>query len=94
MIANKKASKQNYKKFNFGKVYFSDKPAKKLMIRNGDDTVYFGNSRYNDFIIYSLLDDPNADDHRRRYLARATKIKGNWKDNNYSPNTLSICILW
>ena len=31
---------------------------------------------------------------RERYLARATKIKGNWKDNPYSPNMLSINLLW
>ncbi len=35
------------------------------------------------------------DSRRRRYLQRATKIKGNWKDNKYSPNNLSIIhILW
>ncbi len=31
---------------------------------------------------------------RQRYLARATKIKGDWKDNKYSANNLSINILW
>ena len=33
-------------------------------------------------------------DRRNRYLARATKIKGNWRDNKYSPNNLSINLLW
>lgn len=28
------------------------------------------------------------------YLARATKIKGNWLNNIYSPNYLSIMLLW
>jgi len=34
------------------------------------------------------------EERRRRYLARATKIKGDWKDNKYSANNLSINILW
>ena len=34
------------------------------------------------------------DDRRQRYLARATKIKGDWKEDKYSPNNLSIHILW
>jgi hypothetical protein len=34
------------------------------------------------------------DERRRRYLARATKIKGDWKDNKYSANNLSINLLW
>ena len=31
---------------------------------------------------------------RRNYLTRATHIKGDWKRNKYSPNNLSIRILW
>jgi hypothetical protein len=31
---------------------------------------------------------------RERYLKRALNIKGNWKDNKYSPNQLTINILW
>lgn len=34
------------------------------------------------------------DKKRELYLKRATKIKGNWKSNPYSPNNLSINILW
>lgn len=35
-------------------------------------------------------------DKKRRlnYLRRASNIKGNWKNNPYSPNNLSINILW
>ena len=28
------------------------------------------------------------------YLSRATKIKGNWKKDKYSPNNLAINLLW
>ena len=31
---------------------------------------------------------------RKNYLARSTKMKGKWKKNKYSPNNLSIHILW
>lgn len=31
---------------------------------------------------------------RERYLKRARNIKGNWKNNPYSPNNLSMNILW
>jgi hypothetical protein len=43
---------------------------------------------YEDYTIHQ-------DDKRRdSYLSRATNIKGNWRDNKYSPNNLSIHILW
>jgi len=31
---------------------------------------------------------------RQNYLTRSTNIKGDWKKNKYSPNNLSIHILW
>jgi hypothetical protein len=31
---------------------------------------------------------------RKSYLKRASNIKGNWKHNKYSPNNLSIHVLW
>ncbi len=34
------------------------------------------------------------DEKRQQYLARATKIKGNWKDNKFSKNNLAIHLLW
>ena len=34
------------------------------------------------------------EERRQDYLSRATKIKGNWKNNKYSPNNLAINILW
>ena len=32
--------------------------------------------------------------HRINYLKRSSKIKGNWKNNLYSPNNLSRKIIW
>jgi hypothetical protein len=31
---------------------------------------------------------------RHNYLTRTANMKGNWKDNPYSPNNLSRNILW
>ncbi len=31
---------------------------------------------------------------RKNYLTRSRNIKGDWKSNKYSPNNLSIHILW
>lgn len=36
----------------------------------------------------------NDIERRDRYLKRAMNIKGNWAENAYSPNNLSIHILW
>ena len=35
-----------------------------------------------------------ANQHRERYLKRATKIRGDWQDNPFSANNLSINLLW
>jgi hypothetical protein len=57
--------------------------------------VKFGRKDYGDFIKYSLekgMDE--AKKHRDAYLARATKIRGDWAKDMYSPNSLAIKILW
>jgi hypothetical protein len=62
--------------------------------------VKFGRKGYNDFIIYAIkahnkeITKEEALKHRKNYLARASKIKGNWKDNKESPNNLAMSILW
>ena len=95
-IANMKA-----KQYGYNKVTWSDDTQHKLMIF--DDTglkIRFGNTQYNDYIIYSLLehngilDYGTANKRRKLYLSRATKINGTWKDNKYSKNNLAIHILW
>lgn len=75
---------------------FSDKPNKKLNY-NG---VNFGQVNYNDFLIYKHLERAGkipkdaANKKMSSYRARATKIKGDWKDDIQSPNNLAINILW
>jgi hypothetical protein len=40
---------------------------------------------------YTKHKDP---ERRRRYLQRATAIKSDWASNPYSPNLLSVRLLW
>ena len=67
----------------------STRKGKKFMVKTPEDKwIHFGAVGYEDFT-------KHKDEKRRdNYLKRATKIRGSWKDNNYSPNNLSINILW
>jgi hypothetical protein len=71
-------------------VYKSDKPNKKYQIlnKNTGKWVYFGDEKMEDFHYHK---DP---ERRRRYLARALNIRGKWRENIYSPNILSLVLLW
>ena len=96
-IANIKAKQHGYT----NKIMFSDDTKHKLMtFDNTGLKIKFGNSKYNDYILYGILehndliDVGTADKRRKLYLSRATKIKGDWKDNKYSKNNLAINILW
>ena len=67
----------------------STRKNKKIMVLNPDDKyVHFGDSRYEDFTQHKDVD------RQQKYLNRSSKIKGDWKDNKYSPNNLSMNILW
>jgi hypothetical protein len=68
----------------------SNKPPKKYMVLNPKTNrwVHFGLMPYTDFT-------KHKDQHRRKnYLKRTANIKGNWKNDKYSPNNLSRNILW
>ena len=68
----------------------SDKPKKKYMVYNPNTNkwVYFGQMGFSDFT-------KHQDEKRRyNYLRRTENMRGNWRDNVYSPNNLSRNILW
>lgn len=66
----------------------NNKDKKYMIITPEGKKVHFGNINYQDFTRH-------ADEIRRNsYIARASKIKGDWKNNKYSPNNLSIHLLW
>jgi len=71
-------------------VYVSTNKNKKYMVKNPTNNkyVHFGEIGFEDFTKHK--------DKKRQsdYLSRATKIKGNWKSNRFSPNNLSINLLW
>lgn len=60
----------------------------------------FGRKGMMDYLLWSkaeqegLVPEGTADERRKSYLARATKIKGNWKADPFSPNNLAIHLLW
>jgi hypothetical protein len=72
-------------------LYLSSNPKKKYMIKNPQGRwVHFGqmNPPMEDYTKHQDINRKN------KYLARATKIRGEWKDNPYSSNNLSINLLW
>jgi hypothetical protein len=73
------------------KIAVSTRKGKKYMIQDPQGRwVHFGgfNPPMED---YTKHQDP---ERRRRYLARATKIRGEWASNPYSSNSLSLSLLW
>ena len=70
----------------------SKRKNKKYMIYDSinDKWIHFGSFKP------PMEDYTYHNDNKRRlnYLSRATKIKGNWNSNPYSPNNLSINLLW
>ena len=94
-ISNPTIVLQNMKKYfnnNDNKLYISTRKNKKYMIfdKNNNKWVHFGS-----------FDPPMEDftyhknnSRRENYLKRALNIKGNWKDNFFSPNNLSMNLLW
>ena len=67
----------------------STRKNKKFMIMNPENKyVHFGDTRYEDFTQHKNKD------RQQNYLKRSSNIKGNWKNNKYSPNNLSMNILW
>ena len=72
------------------RVYLSNRKSKKYAIYgpNNKKLIHFGQMGYEDYT-------KHKDDKRRQnYLLRASNIKGDWKNNPYSANNMSIAILW
>jgi hypothetical protein len=73
-----------------GTIYRSINKAKKYMVYNPNTKkwVHFGQMGYEDFTKHK---DPKR---QKNYLTRTANIKGDWKDDKYSPNNLSRNLLW
>ena len=71
------------------------KDKKYMILDNTGKYVHFGSLNHLDYTKYlELYGLDVANNHKQRYLKRALNIKGNWKKNIYSPNNLSIHLLW
>ncbi len=64
------------------------KSKKYALIKPNGTRVNFGSIDYQDPTKHG------SDIRRENYLKRAKGIKGNWKANKYSPNNISIRLLW
>jgi hypothetical protein len=73
-----------------GTIYRSISKVKKYMVYNPNTKkwVHFGQMGYEDFTKHK---DPKR---QKNYLTRTANIKGDWKDDKYSPNNLSRNLLW
>lgn len=81
---------QNYFNDPNVKIYLSTRKKSKYAIYDpiNKKLVHFGHLDYQDFT-------KHQDQARREnYLRRATNIRGNWRNNPYSPNNLSVNLLW
>ena len=93
LVSNPEIVKQNLKKYFIKDVpilFLSNKKNKKYMIFNPNTNkfVHFGSLMYHD------LTSHNDIQRQKNYIKRATNIKGNWKADKYSPNNLSLYLLW
>jgi hypothetical protein len=70
-------------------VYLSTRKNKKYMIETDEGKfIHFGDIRYEDFTYHKDID------RQKKYLSRASNIKGDWVNDVFSPNMLSIILLW
>lgn len=72
-------------------LYLSKRKDKKYMIQDPNGKwVHFGqlSPPYSDFTRHQ------NEQRRQHYLKRSNLIKGNWRNNKFSPNNLSRNILW
>ena len=69
-------------------IYRSNSKNKKYMIFVDQKWIHFGQMGYEDYTKHKNKE------RLQSYLARATNMRGNWKDDKFSPNNLSIHLLW
>jgi hypothetical protein len=83
------------KLYGYRGIQLSTNPKYKLMIQHENKLIHFGSRANSDFILYMLNGEKEkAMKMRNAYLKRTEKIKGNWKENDYSKNNLSRRIIW
>jgi hypothetical protein len=87
--SNPEIVKEKAQSLGYPEVFLSTRKEKKYMIQTPEGgTVHFGQMGYEDFTKH------NDSKRRENYLRRSGKIKGDWKLDPYSPNTLARKLLW
>jgi hypothetical protein len=76
-----------YKGSDDAKLELSEKKDKKYKVIHDGKTTHFG-STMADFTVHK------DKVKQKSYLARSAGIKGNWKNDKYSPNNLARNLLW
>jgi len=96
--ARKRARNAGY---NPNDLFISDKNTHKLMILDDDDKYrYFGRVGYGDYLIWQHLEkmgevpEGYADKKRNTFQKSHSKIRGNWMNDDFSPNMLALKINW
>ena len=93
-VSNPEQVASNLKKFFKNEkvipnLLISTRKNKKFMVVSPDGTrSHFGDMAYQDYTKHQNKD------RQLRYLTRANAIRGNWRGDMYSPNNLSINLLW
>jgi hypothetical protein len=91
------ARKSGYKPEN---LFFASDGEHKLEYRNGNRISRFGRIGYGDFLIYTYLENNGmvpsgtAQTKKHTFNKSHSAIKGEWKQDRYSPNMLALKILW
>jgi len=91
-VSNPEKVRSNLNKY-LGKLtvlYLSDRKNKKYFIIDPKNNlkIHFGDINFEDYTKH--LDE----DRKSNYLKRSSKMIGNWKNNKFSPNNLSMNLLW
>ena len=92
-VSNPTIVKKNLKKYipkDTPELFISNRKNKKYMILNPitNKFVHFGSLAYEDVTKHQNLERQKA------YIIRASNIRGDWRADKYSPNNLSMYLLW
>ena len=93
MVSNPEKVKRNLKKYipiDTPELFISNRKNKKYQILdpNTNKFIHFGSLSYEDFTKHHDLQ------RQKNYIIRASNIRGDWRSDKFSPNNLSLYLLW
>ena len=92
-VSNPTIVKKNLKKYvpiDTPELFISNRKNKKYQILNPETNkfIHFGSIAYEDFTKHQ------DKERQKAYIIRASNIRGDWRADKYSPNNLSMYLLW